>query len=48
VAVLQLAKLPAYHRDPFDRMLVCQAIAHGLTILTPDEAVGRYPVPTIW
>jgi PIN domain nuclease of toxin-antitoxin system len=47
-AVLQLAKLPDYHRDPFDRMLVCQAIAHGLTILTPDEAIGSYPVPTIW
>lgn len=48
VAVLQFAKLPPYHRDPFDRMLVCQAITNGLTILTPDEAVGRYPVPTIW
>jgi PIN domain nuclease of toxin-antitoxin system len=47
-AVLQLARLPDYHRDPFDRVLVCQAIAHGLAILTPDEAVGRSPVPTIW
>ena len=47
-AVLQLAKLPEYHRDPFDRMLVCQAITHGLTILTPDAAIGSYPVPTVW
>jgi len=47
-AVLQLAKLPDYHRDPFDRMLVCQAITHGLTILTPDPAIGSYPVPTAW
>lgn len=47
-AVLQFAKLPEYHRDPFDRMLVCQAITHGLTILTPDPAIGSYPVPTAW
>jgi PIN domain nuclease of toxin-antitoxin system len=42
-AVAQLPKLPTLHRDPFDRMLVCQAIAHGLTVVTPDEAIRRYP-----
>lgn len=47
-AVLQLAKLPDHHRDPFDRMLVCQAVAHGLTILTPDSGISSYPVPTAW
>lgn len=47
-AVLQLAKLPDRHRYPFDRMLVCQAVAHGLTILTPDTEINRYPVPTVW
>ena len=47
-AVLQLAKLPARHRDPFDRILVCQAIADGLTILTPDPLIGQYPVRTAW
>lgn len=47
-AVLQLLRLPDYHKDPFDRMLVCQAVAHGLTILTPDPAIGRYPVRTEW
>ncbi len=47
-AVAQLPKLPALHRDPFDRMLICQAIAHGLTVLTPDEAIRRYPVRTFW
>lgn len=45
---LHLLALPEYHRDPFDRMLVCQAIAHGLTLLTPDPAVTQYPVPTVW
>lgn len=47
-AVLQLSRLPEYHKDPFDRMLVCQAIAHGLTLITPDEAIRQYPVRTTW
>jgi PIN domain nuclease of toxin-antitoxin system len=47
-SVLHLAQLPHYHRDPFDRMLVCQAVAHGLTLLTPDTDIARYPVPTVW
>jgi PIN domain nuclease of toxin-antitoxin system len=47
-AALHLAKLPDYHKDPFDRMIVCQAIVHGMTILTPDEAIRRYPARTTW
>lgn len=47
-SVLQLPKLPTPHRDPFDRMLVCQAVAHGLTIVTPDEKVAQYPVRIEW
>ncbi len=47
-AVLQLSRLPEYHKDPFDRMLVCQAIAHGLILITPDEAIRQYPVRTTW
>ncbi len=47
-ATLQLPKLPAIHRDPFDRMLICQAINHGLTLLTPDENIRRYPVLSRW
>jgi PIN domain nuclease of toxin-antitoxin system len=43
-----LAALPPLHRDPFDRILICQAIEHGLTILTPDPAIRRYPVKTLW
>jgi PIN domain nuclease of toxin-antitoxin system len=31
-AVLALDRLPAFHRDPFDRVLVCQALTHGLVI----------------
>lgn len=47
-AALQLIGLPALHRDPFDRMLVCQAIAHGLTIVTPDERIRQYPIRSVW
>ena len=47
-AVMQIGKLPGHHRDPFDRMLVCQALAHGLTLLTPDPLISRYPVRTAW
>jgi PIN domain nuclease of toxin-antitoxin system len=45
---LHLLRLPNLHRDPFDRMLVAQAIVHGLTILTPDAAVRQYPARTSW
>lgn len=39
--------LPLHHRDPFDRMLVAQAIVERLTIVTRDEDIARYPVPVI-
>lgn len=47
-AVLHLHKLPALHRDPFDRMLVCQALEHDCIILTPDPLIAQYPVRTSW
>lgn len=47
-AVLHLHKLPALHRDPFDRMLVCQAIEHDRLLLTPDPLIAQYPVRTEW
>ena len=37
------AKLPAIHRDPFDRMLIAQAIVEKLTIVTADPAFKKYP-----
>lgn len=40
--------LPPLHGDPFDRGLVTQAILQGLTIVTPDEAIARYPAPVLW
>jgi PIN domain nuclease of toxin-antitoxin system len=47
-AAAQGLRLPPLHRDPFDRMLIAQAIAHGLAIVTPDPLVSQYPVRTIW
>ena len=45
---LHLAGLPKTHSDPFDRMLICQAMVHGLVIVTPDESISRYPVRCTW
>src|SRR3954468_13413938 len=46
-AMTHLARLPALHRDPFDRMLVAQALQHGLTVATVDPDVAAYPVPRL-
>jgi PIN domain nuclease of toxin-antitoxin system len=47
-AALFVPNLPSIHRDPFDRMLVCVAIVHGMTIVTPDADIRKYPVATLW
>jgi PIN domain nuclease of toxin-antitoxin system len=47
-AALACAKLPQLHRDPFDRLLVAQAVAEGCTIATPDPLIRRYLVSTVW
>jgi PIN domain nuclease of toxin-antitoxin system len=44
----ELETLPDLHRDPFDRMLVAQALAEQMPLVTGDEAVRAYPVTTIW
>ena len=46
-AMTHLAGLPALHRDPFDRLLIAQALQHGLTIATVDADVAAYPVPRL-
>ena len=40
-----LKNLPALHKDPFDRILVAQAMAEGITLLTADDVVASYPGP---
>lgn len=43
----ELARLPAHHRDPFDRMLVAQARVEGLTLVTRDAALKRYELKVL-
>src|SRR5262245_18525312 len=46
-AMPHLAGLPPLHRDPFDRLLIAQALQHGLTVATVDPAVMAYAVPLL-
>jgi PIN domain nuclease of toxin-antitoxin system len=48
IDALHASRLPWLHRDPFDRLLISQAIVHGMIILTPDPIVARYPARTLW
>lgn len=40
--ILQLDKLPLHHKDPFDRILISQAKAENLTLITSDEKIWKY------
>ena len=40
--------LPPHHKDPFDRLLVALAITQNLTIVTPDAAITKYKVQSLW
>lgn len=46
--VVFLPRLPTLHRDPFDRILICQAWQHRLTLVTVDSAIMAYPVTTLF
>ena len=43
-----VASLPLHHRDPFDRILVAQAISEGLPLVSDDESLRHYEVEVIW
>lgn len=43
-----LSQLPAIHSDPFDRILVAQALLEDLTLITSDRTIHRYPISTLW
>jgi len=45
---VRLGTLPNHHRDPFDRLLVAQAVEERLTIVTHDPLIARYDVPRLW
>ena len=46
--ILRVETLPHYHRDPFDRMIVAQALEEDLTILTADSDIPKYAARVIW
>lgn len=43
-----LGRLPPHHTDPFDRMLIAQALVERATIVSHDRALQPYDVPTLW
>ena len=44
----RVESLPDIHGDPVDRMLIAHAIQAGLTLVTADRTMRKYPVPTLW
>lgn len=44
----RLGTLPPHHRNPFDRMLVAQALEDGVPVVSRDPDVARYPVQVVW
>ena len=45
---LAVEDLPDIHKDPFDRMLIAQAVVEGMKIVTTDELVAKYPAPVVF
>ncbi len=45
---VRVRSLPPYHRDPFDRVLVAQAMEEGLTLVTSDAVLAKYDIATLW
>lgn len=43
-----LSQLPYHHRDPFDRLLISQASAEDLTLITKDSHIPKYDITTLW
>lgn len=46
--VLALSRLPAHHKDPFDRILIAQAMGEKMALLTTDTDIRKYPVEVVW
>jgi PIN domain nuclease of toxin-antitoxin system len=47
-ATWRLNEIPDFHKDPFDRILICQTIEHKMTLLTPDPLIHQYPIKVVW
>jgi len=48
IDTVEVSKLPLHHRDPFDRMLVAQAINHSLIIVSQDAQLDAYSIQRLW
>jgi len=46
--VLGVESLPMIHKDPFDRLLIAQAIAESAVLVSADQVLAHYPVPVLW
>ena len=44
----ELRRLPLHHRDPFDRLIIAQAVAEGMPVVSRDREFGAYPVTVLW
>lgn len=47
-SVLKLDALPLHHRDPFDRILMAQALVHNAVLITSDSVFSQYSISTLW
>ncbi|HLP90405.1 MAG TPA: type II toxin-antitoxin system VapC family toxin [Nostocaceae cyanobacterium] len=46
--IITVSQLPLYHRDPFDRMLIAQAVVENITVISADTVFDAYPVQRLW
>jgi PIN domain nuclease of toxin-antitoxin system len=46
--IIRLETLSNHHKDPFDRVLIAQAMTEGLTVVTHDRAFSLYNIPIVW
>jgi len=46
--LFEITRMPLHHRDPFDRMLIAQAIVEGLPVVGADPAFDKYPIQRLW
>jgi PIN domain nuclease of toxin-antitoxin system len=46
--VRRLAGLPVHHKDPFDRMLIAQAMEEGVPLVSADPQISSYPIQVVW
>lgn len=44
----ELVKLPSYHKDPFDRLILAQSLGENIPVVTRDDAFKNYPTTLLW